>query len=84
MKQKVELKVRKIIQEELNLPMKKISPNASFVEHLGADSFDTAHILTGIKSELNIDITTEEASELHTVSDLAEHVVKKLKKQRRL
>ena len=72
-----ELTVRQIIHEELDLPMKKINPSSHFVNDLGADSFDTINILSGIQSKFKITISQEEASELSTVSQLAEKVEQK-------
>ena len=77
MKQKLELKIREIIHEELDIPLKKISPNSLFVEDLGADSFDTANILTAIHAETKIEISNEEAQTFKKVSDLIRHIDKK-------
>ena len=72
-----ELIVRQIIHEELDLPMKKINPSSHFVNDLGADSFDTINILSGIQSKFRITLSQEEASELSTVSQLVEKVEQK-------
>jgi acyl carrier protein len=77
MKQKLELKIREIIHEELDIPLKKISPNSLFVEDLGADSFDTANILTAIYAETKIEISNEEAQTFKKVNDLIRHIDKK-------
>ena len=72
-----ELIVRQIIHEELDLPMKKINPSSHFVNDLGADSFDTINILSGIQSKFKISLSQEEASELSTVSQLVKKVEQK-------
>lgn len=72
-----ELIVRQIIHEELDIPMKEINPSSHFVNDLGADSFDTINILSGIQSKFRITLSQEEASELSTVSQLVEKVEQK-------
>ena len=49
-------KLQGIIAEVLNLESDEISPNATFVDDLGADSLDIFQIIMGIEEEFDIEI----------------------------
>ena len=65
-------KLQGIIAEVLNLESDEISPNATFVDDLGADSLDIFQIIMGIEEEFDIEIPNEAAEKIVTVGDAAE------------
>ena len=67
-------KLQGIIAEVLNLESDEISPNATFVDDLGADSLDIFQIIMGIEEELDIEIPNEAAEKIVTVGDAAEAI----------
>ena len=67
-------KLQGIIAEVLNLESDEISPNATFVDDLGADSLDIFQIIMGIEEEFDIEITNEAAEKIVTVGDAAEAI----------
>ena len=67
-------KLQGIIAEVLNLESDEISPNATFVDDLGADSLDIFQITMGIEEEFDIEIPNEAAEKIVTVGDAAEAI----------
>ena len=67
-------KLQGIIAEVLNLESDEISPDATFVDDLGADSLDIFQIIMGIEEEFDIEIPNEAAEKIVTVGDAAEAI----------
>ncbi len=64
-----EAKIKDIIQKELGVELEKLTPEASFIEDLGADSLDIVELVMEFEKEFNIDIPDEDAEKLRTVGD---------------
>ena len=69
MSDSVEAKVKEIIINELGVDPDKVTPEASFVEDLGADSLDTVELVMAFEEEFGIEIPDEDAEGLQTVGD---------------
>jgi len=69
MSDSIEAKVKEIIINELGVEPEKVTPEASFVEDLGADSLDTVELVMAFEEEFGIEIPDEEAEQLQTVAD---------------
>ena len=76
----IEEKVKDIIAEELGVERDKVTPQASFMEDLGADSLDTVELVMAFEKEFDIDIPDEEAEKLRTVGDALKYLQDKLGK----
>ena len=74
----VEEKVKDIIAEELGVEREKLTPEASFMEDLGADSLDTVELVMAFEKEFDIDIPDEDAEKLRTVGDALKYLNDKL------
>ena len=59
-----------IISEALNMDPDDITPDASFVNDLGADSLDLFQLILKIEEEFGVEISAEEADRATTVADL--------------
>lgn len=70
-------KVRPIIAKELDVSVEKVTPQARFVEDLGADSLDTVELILCLEEELGIPISTDEAEKFKTVADLLNYLQQK-------
>ena len=70
----VEKKVQEIICEQLSVEESEVTPEASFVETLNADSLDIVESIMAFEEQLNIDIPDEEAEKLRTVSDAIKYI----------
>jgi len=69
-----EQKVTEIIVNELGVESEKVTPEASFVEDLGADSLDTVELVMAFEEEFGIDIPDEDAEQMQTVGDAIEYM----------
>ena len=70
----IEQRVKKIIAEQLSVSEEQITPEASFVEDLGADSLDTVELVMALEEEFEIDIPDEEAEKIVTFRDVLEYI----------
>ena len=73
----VEAKVREIICEQLGVSEDEVTPEASFIEDLGADSLDIVELVMEFEKEFNIDIPDEDAEKLRTVGDAISYLQQK-------
>lgn len=67
-------KLKKIIEEVLNVNDEEITLETTFVDDLGADSLDIFQIIMAIEEEFNIEIENEEAEAIVTVGDAVEKI----------
>lgn len=69
-----EARVMEIIVEELGVEPDKVTPEASFVDDLGADSLDTVELVMALEEEFGIDIPDEDAEKMRTVGDAVAYI----------
>ncbi len=77
----VEAKIKEIIVEQLNVDESEVTPEASFIDDLGADSLDTVELVMAIEEAFDIEIPDEDAEKIRTVKDAIDYVVKKLQEK---
>ena len=65
----VEEKVKSIIVEQLGVDANEVTPEASFVDDLGADSLDTVELVMAFEEEFNVEIPDDAAETIVTVGD---------------
>ncbi|HEV2131884.1 MAG TPA: acyl carrier protein [Longimicrobiaceae bacterium] len=70
----IESKVKDIIINELGVEAEKVTPQASFVDDLGADSLDTVELVMAFEEEFGIEIPDEDAEKLQTVGDAIKYI----------
>jgi len=73
----VEERVRKIIAEQLGVEEEEVTPEASFVEDLGADSLDTVELVMALEEEFSIEIPDEDAEKILTVGKALDYIKEK-------
>jgi acyl carrier protein len=73
----VEEKVKEIIAKQLGVNPTEVTPEASFVEDLGADSLDTVELVMAFEEAFNIEIPDEDAEKIAKVKDAVEYIKKK-------
>ena len=74
----MESKVKQIIAERLGVSEDKITPQASFVEDLGADSLDQVELIMAFEDAFDIEIPDEDAEKMRSVKDALDYLQKKL------
>jgi len=72
----VEDKVKQIIVEQLGVDEGEVTPNASFVDDLGADSLDTVELVMAFEEAFDIEIPDEDAEKIRTVKDAFDYIEK--------
>ncbi|HEU4414123.1 MAG TPA: acyl carrier protein [Candidatus Angelobacter sp.] len=72
----VEDKVKQIIVEQLGVDEGEVTPNASFVDDLGADSLDTVELVMAFEEAFDIEIPDEDAEKIRTVKDAIDYIDK--------
>lgn len=74
----VDDKVKEIISKQLGVDASEVTPEASFVEDLGADSLDTVELVMAFEEKFDIEIPDEDAEKMRTVGDAVEYLNSKL------
>ena len=70
----VDDRVRRIIVEQLAVSEEEVTPEASFVDDLGADSLDNVELVMALEEVFNIEISDEEAEKIKTVGDAVKYI----------
>ena len=65
----VEERVKKIIIDQLGVSAEEVTPEASFVDDLGADSLDLTELIMAMEEEFEMEIGDEDAQKLLKVKD---------------
>ena len=70
----VEERVKEIIVEQLGVEEDDVTPNAKFIEDLGADSLDTVELVMALEEHFDIQIPDEDAEKISTVGEAIEYI----------
>ena len=74
---KLEERVKEIIIDGLGVNADQVTPEASFVNDLGADSLDTVELIMAFEEEFGAEIPDEDAEKLTTVGAVIEYLKEK-------
>ncbi len=75
-------KVKQIIVEQLGVDEAEVTPKASFVDDLGADSLDTVELVMAFEEGFDIEIPDEDAEKIRTVQDAVNYIGAHAKKEK--
>ena len=70
----IEQRVVDIIVEQLGVNADQVSPEAKFIEDLGADSLDTVELVMALEEEFGQEIPDDEAEKLQSVGDVIKYI----------
>ena len=62
-------RVKKVVVEQLDVAEDEVTPQASFVDDLGADSLDVVELVMGLEEEFDVEIPDEDAEKITTVQE---------------
>jgi acyl carrier protein len=70
----IEQRVKEIIVNQLNVNEEQITPTASFLDDLGADSLDTVELVMAFEEEFGIEIPDEDAEKITRVKEAVDYI----------
>jgi len=62
-------RLKKIIADQLSVNEEDITPEASFIDDLNADSLDLVELIMTLEEEFGVKISDEDAEKIQTVQD---------------
>src|ERR1700751_4928278 len=74
-------RVKQIIVEQLGVDAAEVTPNAHFVNDLGADSLDTVELVMALEEEFDTEIPDEQAEKIQTVGQAIRYITAHAKKR---
>lgn len=69
-----EARLRKIIAEQLSVAEEELTPEASFIDDLNADSLDLVELIMSLEEEFGVKISDEDAEKIRTVQDAMDYL----------
>jgi acyl carrier protein len=72
-------RVKKVVVDQLDVNEDEVTPTASFVDDLGADSLDQVELIMAFEEEFDIEIPDEDAEKITTVGDAVNYIDEKTK-----
>lgn len=72
-------RVKKVVVEQLEAAEDEVTPQASFVDDLGADSLDVVELVMGLEEEFDVEIPDEDAEKITTVQEAVTYIDEKTK-----
>jgi acyl carrier protein len=73
-----ETKIKQIIAEKLGVSEDKVTPQASLVDDLAADSLDRVEVVMALEDAFGMEISDEDAEKLRTVKDILDYLKPKI------
>jgi acyl carrier protein len=74
----IESQIKEAIVEKLGVEESKVTPSASFINDLGADSLDTVELIMEFENRFNIQIPDEDQEKISTVGDAVNYIKSKI------
>ena len=73
----IETEVKQIVVEHLGIDASKVTPEAKFIDDLGADSLDTVELVMAFEEEFGIEIPDDAAETIQTVQNAIDYIENK-------
>ena len=73
----IQEQVKKIVVDHLGIDEAKVTPEAKFIDDLGADSLDTVELVMAFEEEFGSEISDSEAEKILTVNDAIKFIESK-------
>lgn len=73
-------KIKDIIVEQLSVNAEQVTPEAKFIEDLGADSLDIVELVMAFEEEFGVEVPDSDAEKLLSVGDVVKYIEDKQSK----
>jgi len=70
----IEERVKKVVLEQLEVSADQVTPEASFIDDLGADSLDTVELVMALEEEFGLEIPDDKAESIAKVKDAVQYI----------
>ena len=67
-----------VISERLDVTMDSVTPHASFLDDLGADSLDVVELMMALEEKYNLEIPDVDAEKIKTIQDVVLYIESRL------
>jgi acyl carrier protein len=67
-------RLKQIVAEQLGVDESEVTPQASFVDDLNADSLDLVELIMSLEEEFGMEIPDEDAERIRTVQEAVDYV----------
>ena len=67
-------RMKKIVIEQLGVDEEQVTPEASFVDDLNADSLDLVELIMSLEEEFGAEISDEDAEKIRTLQDAVDYI----------
>jgi acyl carrier protein len=74
MAENIEEKVKKLVAEQFEVPLDKVTLNSLFMDDLKADSLSVVELVLAIEEAFGLEIPDEDAEKIKTVGDVVNYV----------
>ncbi len=69
--------VKQLVVEQLGVSPDEVTPDAKFIEDLGADSLDTVELVMAFEDRFGVEIPDEDAEKITTVGEAIKYLEQK-------
>lgn len=70
-------KIKEVVVDQLGVDADQVTPEANFVDDLGADSLDTVELIMAFEEEFDVEIPDTDAEKIKTVQDVIDYIESK-------
>ncbi len=74
MDEALEARIRSIVADQLGVDRGEVTPDASILDDLGADSLDVVELVMAIEDEFDIEVPDEDVERMRTIGDMERYV----------
>ncbi|MHB1415556.1 MAG: acyl carrier protein [Chloroflexota bacterium] len=67
-------RMKKLVSEQLGVDEEQVTPDASFVDDLNADSLDLVDLIMTLEEQFGMEISDEDAEKIRTVQDAINYI----------
>ena len=67
-------RIRALVADQLGVDLAEITPEASILDDLGADSLDVVELVMSLEDAFDIEVPDEEVEGMRTIGDIQQYV----------